>query len=583
MKPYLRLLKYLYPHGSIILITWAFSLLVLALQGISVWVGGGFIEKLLTKQPLGMGGGDSGALATFMDSISVKVLQQSTPFKSLMAGVGVLVGAGLLTALFRIVKLYLFIRVNQQILTQIRTEMFSHLTRLDLLFSRRYKHGEIVSLFTGDVNQLRMAIFDIADRIFMQPLRLIMSFALMFSLSVDITLWVIVLLIFSSFAIHFAGDRIEVVSRRLMEKGAKLQGHLTEYLSVVVLARSLGREEEEKTRFHKACRDLADTDIELSMTDAVSPQIVKNLFFLTGGVLLIVGGHKVLVSQTMTGGALIKMTLLLPVATYPLEALASLYVSVRSSIASAKRIFRFLDEEETSRDLPDALEPGPFGDRIELRNVGYVVDGVPIIRNVSLAIPHGSKVIVHGPSGAGKTTLLSLVAALARCTSGSIQIDGVDLRRLKSMTWRQRLGIVPQEPILLNGTIRDNLLYARPDAEDKLLQHVLGEALMWGEEHTFAKGLDTEVGNRGEMLSGGERQRLAIARALLNDPEVLLMDEPTAMLDRSAKEKIRDSIYSVAQGKTLFLATHDPFLHEIADILIKIESGRVVEIKSSVA
>ena len=576
MKLYLEILKYLRPYKMTVLVTWVLSILVLALQGISVWVAAGFIEKLLVGQPLGTSAPDTGGLAQLMDRIAVNVLQQSTPFLSLIAGTSVLLGAALLTAFFRIFKTYLFARINQAILVKIRTDMFSHITRLDLSFSRRFRPGEITSLFIEDADQIKTAIIDAADRVFMQPLRLIMGIALMLSLSVELTLWTLLFLILSSLAVHLAGDRIENLTEKILEKAATLQGVLTEYLSAVILARILGRESYEKERFEDACNDLANTAIELSLARSVAPQLIKNLFILSGGMLLLIGGYRVLVSHTISGTILVKMILLLPVITYPIEALASLYLSIRASLASAKRVFHILGQQEQNRDWPDAADPQPFRHSIEFRDASYIFDGNLILDNISMTIPCGSKVVIFGQSGAGKTTILSLIAGLAQTSKGAILIDGIDLRQLKSAAWRQRLGIVIQEPILLNGTVRENLLYARADAAENEMRQVLKETLLWNHESVFPQGLDTPVGNRGEMISGGERQRLTIARVLLNDPEILLMDEPTAMLDVTSKKKIRDTICSVANNRTLIIVTHDPYLREIADMQFEIDSGRLI-------
>ena len=577
MKTYIRLLSYLYPYKGRIFITCILSLFILALQGISVWVGAGFIEKLLTGEEFYPIAANSGKLATVMDGLVLKILQRSTPFKSLISGVFVLGGAAFLTALFRSLKIYLFVKAIESILADIRTKMFSCITRLDLSFSKKYKPGEITSLIVKDVDQLRTAFFDVADRIFMQPLRLIMAFFLMLSLSTSLALLIFFFLIVSSMLIHLVGDRIETLVKKAMEKVAHLQGHLTEYLSTVILARSLGREEHEKDSFLQSCLSLAKTNVEYSLVRSVAPQLVNILFVLSGGVILLIGGHNVLVSKTIPGTVLIKMALLLPVATYPIKSLASLYLSLRVSMASAQRIFPLLDTPITFQDLPNASEPKPFKNCIKLENVTYIIDNRKILNDISMTIPRGSKIVIYGPSGAGKTSVLSVIAGFILPNEGAILIDEYNLRNLKGASWRRQLGIITQEPVLLNDTVRENLLYACPNATEEKLICALNEVHLWGENRVFSKGLDTVIGNRGEMLSGGERQRLTIARALLNDPEILLMDEPTSMLDDENKKKIIDAICSVAKGRTLIIATHDSVLRELSDIKFELKAGKLIK------
>jgi ABC-type multidrug transport system fused ATPase/permease subunit len=255
--------------------------------------------------------------------------------------------------------------------------------------------------------------------------------------------------------------------------------------------------------------------------------------------------------------------------------MATLYLSVRTSLANARRVFGLLDERPSFLDAPDAVAAGPLQRAIELRDVSYTPEGRAVLEHVDLVIPKGGRIVIHGPSGAGKTTLLHLIAGLERASAGRVLIDGTDLARLKGESWRRRLGVVPQDPVLLNGSVRSNLLFARPDADEERLIAVLREALLWQEPRLRQRGLDTAVGNRGELLSGGERQRLAIARALLADPELLLLDEPTSMLDTAGRGKIVETIESVSQDRTLVVATHDTGLRRIATHLYEMAEGRL--------
>jgi len=252
-----------------------------------------------------------------------------------------------------------------------------------------------------------------------------------------------------------------------------------------------------------------------------------------------------------------------------------MYASLRASTASARRVFALLDLPPLPPDPPDARDPGPLRSAIELRGLGYAVGEREILADIDLRLPQGKRTVIQGTTGAGKSTLLSLIAGYLQPTAGEMRIDGVDARSLRLSAWRARLGIVTQEALLLSGTVRDNLLYARPDADDERLQAVLEQALLGPAWEALPQGLDTPVGNRGALLSGGERQRLTIARALLRDPDVLLMDEPTSMLDRASRELIREAILSASAGRTLIVVSHDESLSEIADLSVRIEGGRI--------
>jgi len=577
MKPFIKLFKYLLPYKGLILITWLISLLLLCLDGISVWVGAGFLEKIISGKALTVSQGDASILTRFLDHITVNILQQSTPFKSLLVGVSVLIGARLLISLLRIVKLYIFARVDETILMRIRSDLFSHVTHLDISFSKKFRPGEISSIFIKDVDQLHFALVNIVDRLFLQPLRLILALVLLFLLSTKITMVILLFLLVGGIVIHLFGERVEKLWRISMEKTAQLLGHITEYLSAVLLSRSLGKEAYEAERFSKACEGLKRVKVKRALIDLLAPQTISAMAILMYGVLIAAGGYEVLVTRNLTGGTLLKMALLLPLATYSIEALATVYTSLRGSGASAKRVFALMEEPITIVDKPDALEPKPFKEKIQFQDVSFQIDNNTILECMNFSIKAGCIAVVYGPSGAGKTTILNLIAGFIRPTAGRILIDNIDICDLKSDSWRKHLGIVTQEPVLLNGTIRENLLYALPGADDRFLKDIMKQALLWEESGcVFPQGLDTLVGNRGDMVSGGERQRLTIARALLNNPNVLLMDEPTSMLDYESKIKIRDTIRAISEGRTIIIVTHDPVLREIRDVEIVIEEGRIL-------
>lgn len=571
-----RLLSYLKPFWPWILLTSLFSLVVVSLQAVSIWIGAEFIQRLLTGTGALSSNEGVGSFARFLNQVTERFFLSCSPYSALLIGMGILTISGILTVVFRVAKAFLFSRMNQRIIWKIRVQMFEHLTLLNLSFSRRFRPGEIASLFSRDADQLEMALIDIADRLFMQPVRLILAVTLMCSLSVRLTVMIFIFLLLSGFIIHKGGRHIEKLSRILMEKMAHLQGHLTEYLSSVILSRSMAMEEKEISRFDESADALSKASVQYAVVRSLVPQLITCLFTLSEALLLTIGGYEVLVRHSLTGDSLVKMALLLPTATYPLESLATLYLSLRISMASAKRIFDFLDQKEIEQDLPDAKDPLPFREKMIFQNVTYRVGEKNILESIHLEIPAGKIVVVQGPSGSGKSTLLSLMAGFIRPSEGVIRIDGENLRTFKGSSWRKRLGIVIQEPILLNGTVRDNLVYGSPDAGEERMIQVMREALLWDDTCVFYKGLETPVGNRGEMISGGERQRLTIARALLHDPDIFLMDEPSAMLDEESRTRLRDTILSVHSNRTIVLVTHDPFLIELGQMHIHLNKGRML-------
>jgi ATP-binding cassette, subfamily B, bacterial MsbA len=575
MHAYLRLLKYLRPHMPVIAITWAMSLLVLGCQVLTLWVGAGFIQKvLLSKELVGHTTTSSVVLGTLNDIVD-RLLSAATPFASLVTAVVVILLTQTLTIALRVGKMYMLAKVSQNIVVHVRSEAFAHLIRLDLAFSRKRPPGEVASLFLRDTEYLDQALVNTADRMFMQPIRLAIALTLMFLLSPVLASWTLVLVVVNGAFVHFIGAKIERLNDRSLDRTAQLQGRFTEYLTTVPVSRAFGREASEEKDFIARCSELKTLTVRFIIMDALAPQFVSAIFILVGGAVLLVGGHQVLVTGTLPGETLLKMLAVLPMLTYPMEALASLYADLRSSIAAAKRVFGFLGLRALEVDREDAVEPPSFSSELALEGVGLEIGTTTILSDASLRVGSGSTVVLYGPSGSGKTTILNLLAGFSRPTSGRVLVDGVDLDRCRMHSWREQLGIVFQEPVLLNDTIRGNMRYAVPDADDDLIRKTLRDALLESENTIFREGLDTQVGNRGEFLSGGERQRLTVARALLRDPKILLLDEPTSMLDDESRLEIRKTIQAVARNRTVVIATHDADLREMADVTLAVENGRV--------
>ncbi|MBN2436400.1 MAG: ABC transporter ATP-binding protein [Spirochaetes bacterium] len=575
MKQYLRLLKYLKPYIHVIIITWIFSILVICFQAVTVWVGAAFVHKVVYGLPVATTKSDISFIVNFMDAISNKVLLQDSPFKSLISGAIVLFGTGLATGILRLAKLYILGVVNQSIILKIRNELFSEILKRDLVFSKLFNSGEIASLFIRDVDQLNMALIDAVDRIFLQPLRLIIIIILMLSLSVDLTLIVVCFLAGGGITVYIAGNRMERLWKKFLEKISHTQGFLTEFLSLVTLSRSLGREKDEKIYYYKICSDLKNLKISQMVTQMFTPELVKLLLLFSGSLIFVIGGHRVFIQKSMSGDALIKLVLLLPLATYPMEALASLYTSIKTSLASVKRIFAFMDDKTLILKLNGKQIIDKFNHTIHLSNIVLSFDNKLILNNVSLSVKKGSITIITGPTGTGKTTLLGIIAGFITPQSGQILIDNLEINKIDNHSWLKRLGIVTQDPMLLNRTIRENLLYADPSADDNRLIDVMKQSLLWDEISVFPQGLDTPVGNRGELLSGGEKQRLTIARAILKNPDIIIMDEPTSMLDYNSKEKILNTVSSLSKKYTLIIVTHDHDLMKLADTLYELDNGNI--------
>jgi subfamily B ATP-binding cassette protein MsbA len=577
IRTYRRLFGYLKPFWPLVVFTWALSLLILFFEALSVWIGADFLERLLTGKNVPAMGGGIGLLNSAFSSISRRILEQATPFQSLLVGTAVLVAARLLIAAIRVGKLYVFTRVDEQIIRLIRVKMFRHLAALDIGFSKRSNPGQLASLFLKDPDQLHFALVNTVDRLFQQPLRLAVTIVLLLSISGPLTLLVLLCMLLCGLLIHYCGNEIQKRWRAVVEKTAELQGALSEYLTGIFITKMLGKDRYEEERFASGSRALMRAEVRRIVLDVVAPQAVTAFLMLGLGVLLVLGGHRVLVAKSMPGGDLLKIVFLVTIASYSVEALATVFNSLKGSGASVQRIFDFLDLQPVP-ECEGEIQFIELRERIRFSGVSFSYEGddAPVFSDLSFAIPAGKITVIHGPTGSGKTTILNLLAGIARPCRGAVFLDDVDLQSIDLRSWKKRLGIVLQEPLLYNCSVRDNLLYANPRASDAELVAALERAQLWSERGSLLRdGLDTQVGSRGSALSGGERQRITIARALVNHAHVFLMDEPTSMLDEGSKENVIRAIRELRKDKTVIIVSHDPVLRRVADCLFELKNGGI--------
>jgi len=577
IKLYKRLFGYLRPYWPLLMLTWGLSLLILFFEALSVWVGADFLERLLTGKTAPAMGRSIDFLNVIFSSISRLILEQATPYRSLLIGTAMLVATRLLIAVIRVGKLYIFTRIDEEIISQVRVKMFQQLAALDVGFSKRSNPGKLASLFLKDPDQLHFALVNTVDRLFQQPLRLVISLALLFSISSQLTAVVLLCMVVCGLLIHYCGNEIQNRWRVVVEKTAELQGSLNEYLTGILITKILGKDKFEQERFKKSSRSLMQAEVRRIVLDVIAPQVVTALITLGLGVLLVLGGYRVLVAGSMAGGDLLKIVFLVTITAYSVEALATVFNSLKGSGASLQRIFNFLDLPLARENDGDVLFQS-LRSHIRFSNVcfAYDDDPVPVFSELNFTIPAGKITVIYGPTGSGKTTILNLLAGIVTPGQGTIYLDETDLCSVNLKSWKKRLGIVLQEPVLYNCSVRDNLHYANPQASEDELITVLRRAQLWGENNSVLKdGLDTLVGSRGGALSGGERQRITIARALINHADVFLMDEPTSMLDEGSKERVIHAIMELRKDKTVIIVSHDPYLRGIADQLIELNKGNI--------
>jgi ABC-type multidrug transport system fused ATPase/permease subunit len=471
-------------------------------------------------------------------------------------------------------------RIGYEIVGRLRGALFDHVQRLSLDFHHRSRSGELMSKITSDTNTLR--------DIYAEFLLVSISHGLAVSGMAIVLLllhWPLGLLATASFPVlfvllHRRLRQVKARARQQRSNEGRLASQVGEMLGAVALVQAFGREAHEKARFDQASRDSTEQSIHSLRAEAASSRLVEVVTAAATALVLLFGGLQALHGQLSVGELLVFMSYVTAMFK-PVKNLARLSARMAKARASVERIEDLLAIAPEPADAPDAMAAGELAGAIDLHQVSCQVGGRTVLDAVDLHIPAGRHVAIVGPSGAGKSTLVKLLLRLLEPGSGTVCIDGLALPRYQRSWLRSQIGVVLQDNLLLGISVRDNIAYGRVDASDAQIEAAARAACA----HDFILGLpgayDHVLGQGGATLSGGQRQRLCLARALLKQPAVLVMDEPTSAIDADSARQIRAALRASSRPGglpcTTLLIAHQLDMVKDADWVIVLRDGRVVE------
>ena len=474
---------------------------------------------------------------------------------------------------------YLVGWVGQRALQDLRLRLFAHLQRMPVGFYERRQAGVLISRLTNDVQALDSLGTDSVTTLVQSSLTLIGTIVILALLDLELAL--MTFLIFPLLFLGSLGFRIASADAysRTRETIAAITGYLQETLSGIRVVRSFGQEPRHLRRFaplNDANREANMKTVYLNASYFPAVELVSAL--ATVGILLY-GGYQV-IDGDVTIGVLVGFIAALNGFFDPIQQLSQLYTQYQAGMAALDKIFELLDEEPSLTDAPDAIDvPTPLHGEIRFEDVtfSYAPGGAPAISDIDLVVPPGQTVALVGSTGAGKSTFAKLVARFYDPTEGRVLVDGVDLRRARSNSLRSQMGIVPQEAFLFSGTLRDNVLFGRPDAPDEDVWTALRGVGADDFVAALPEGLDTQIGERGVQLSAGQRQLVAFARALIADPRILILDEATANVDLHTEGKIETGMRRLLAGRTAIVIAHRLSTIRQAGRIIVLDGGRIAE------
>ncbi len=482
--------------------------------------------------------------------------------------------------LFSYGQTYLMSFVGYRLITDLRNQIYQHLQRLSLSFYKRKRTGEIMSRVVTDVNVLQEIVVESVAKMILNFLIIAGVLGFIFYIHWKLSLCVLAVVPLLALTVRRFGSRIKKFSTSVQVKIADISSLLQETIAGIEVVKSFATEEKEVRRFQQ--ENIRNFRLAMRRTRVVAllSPLVEILTTIGLSAILWYGAREV-IRGTLTTGKLISFLGYISLVIHPLNQLGKTYSLYQRALASAERIFEILDTEPEIKELPGAVELPPIEGHIRFEDVSFGYDSRELIlENISLEITPGESVALVGPSGVGKSTLVSLIPRFYDSTSGVVTIDGYDVKKVKLASLRQQISIVPQETILFNGTIGDNIAYGRPEATDEEIAEAAKRSNADRFIESLSQGYDTEVGERGVKVSGGERQRIAIARAILRNPRILILDEATSAVDSETELLIQQALRRLMKDRSTLIIAHRLSTIQNANKVVVLSERRIEDIGS---
>ena len=501
-------------------------------------------------------------------------------------------------AIMSIIGRWFSARIGEGLIYDLRSQVFQHVQKQSIAFFTRTQTGSLISRINSDVIGAQQAFTSSLSGVLSNVVSLILVTATMFFLSWQITVVSLILLPAFLIPTKWVGRKLQSLTRDSFELNAQMSSTMTERFNVsgAMLVSLYGQAENENEFFRSRARRVADIGISMAMLNRLFFIALTSVAAIATAFAYGIGGHLAL-NGTVTVGTLLAITALLARLYGPLTALSNVRIDVMTALVSFERVFEVLDLQPMVSNKNGAQELAKKIPSIEFKNVSFsyprpdqislaslesaakeeFIESGEVLKNVSFTVPAGSFTAIVGPSGAGKTTISTLVPRLYDVSSGSIQIDGIDVKDLTLESLRSSIGVVTQDAHLFHESIAENLRYAKHDATEEEMEQACRSAQIWELVQSLPNKFDTLVGERGHRLSGGEKQRLAIARLLLKSPSVVILDEATAHLDSENEALVQKALKSALKDRTSIVIAHRLSTIRDADQIIVLEHGVIVE------
>ena len=583
---YKRMIKLMSPFWVYIIISSVSAIIFVLLNSASIWLTATLINNILldfdkiVQSQIEWSSNDNLTLNEKLKFYTNLIILRETPAESLRVLCVTILSVFFGKNIFLYIKNYLLRIVELSLVRDIRNKLYAHIQSLSLGYFNRQKTGNITSIVINDVEHLQIALGATFQKLFVEPINVITFVSLLFIISWKLALIALIIIPLAGIAVIGIGKSIRRKSRRTQKKVADIMQILSETLSSIRIVKAFANEKNEVSKFSKESKNYFKLLLRRGRLDLLAGPITESFGVVIGVILLWYGGTEVLMQRGLNPEDFIRFILILFSILGPIKQMGNVNLRIQTGYASAERIFSLLDTPKDIIERSNPLQLKSFNKHIEFKNLSFEYEQSEglVLSNINFKINKGEVVAIVGPSGAGKSTIADLIPRFYDPKDGEILIDQENIKKLSLASLRKNMGIVTQDVILFNDTIKNNIAYAQPKATMESIINACkaANALEFIEE--IPEGFEAIIGERGVKLSGGQKQRIAIARALLKNPPILILDEATSSLDTESEKKVQTAIEALLKDRTALIIAHRLSTVQTANKIITIEKGRISEI-----
>lgn len=483
----------------------------------------------------------------------------------------------LLKNLFNYWAMYFITFLRNGVLKDIRNAMYKKTVELPLSFFSEKRKGDLMARISTDVLEIQHSFLSVLELIVREPLTIIFTISMMFFISSELTVFVFIFIPVSGMIISRVGKSLKKQSDKAQQEQGYFLSIIEETLGGLKVIKGFNSESFFENKFKQSTTRFFTLSNTILNRQNLSSPMSEFLGILVIGILLLYGGNLVLVEKTLSGAAFISYMGLAYGVLTPAKAISKASYGVKKGNAAAERVLEVLEEENPIKSKQNAITKDTFDSAITIENINFRYEEENVLKNFSLVIPKGKTVALVGQSGSGKSTIANLLTRFYDVNEGNIKIDGIDIKDFNLHSLRGLMGLVTQDSILFNDTIKNNLLLGKQDASDDEIIEALKIANAYEFVKELPNGIETNIGDAGGKLSGGQKQRLSIARAVLKNPPIMILDEATSALDTESEKFVQVALENMMQNRTSVVIAHRLSTIQKADVIVVMQKGEIVE------